>query len=120
MTAVQNINGGTVKGLANLSGQRSAVLPDLPTAAEKGYPAVQAYTWTALFLPKGTPPAIAAKLNAAAVAAMNGPGLREQLDKLAATLVAPERRTPAYLAGFVNSEWDKWGAAMRAGGVLPK
>jgi tripartite-type tricarboxylate transporter receptor subunit TctC len=120
VTAVQNIKGGNVKGLANLSGQRSAVLPDLPTAAEKGYPSVQAYTWTAIFLPKGTPPAIAAKLNAAAVAAMNGPGLREQLDKLAATLVAPDRRTPAYLAGFVNSEWDKWGAAMRAGGVLPK
>ena len=120
VTAVQSIKGGTVKGLANLSGQRSAVLPDLPTAAEKGFPSVQAYTWTALFLPKGTTPAIAAKLNAAVVAAMNGPGLREQLDNLAATMVAPERRTPAYLAGFVNSEWDKWGAAIRAGGALPK
>ena len=120
VTAVQSIKGGTVKGLANLSGQRSAVLPDLPTAAEKGYPSVQAYTWTALFLPKGTPPAVVAKLNAAAVAAMNGTGLREQLDNLAATLVAPERRTPAYLAGFVNSEWDKWGAAIRAGGAMPK
>ena len=51
---------------------------------------------------------------------MNGPGLREQLDNLAATLVAPERRTQAYLAGFVNSEWDKWGAAIRAGGAVPK
>ncbi len=120
VTAVQNIKGGTVKGLANLSGQRSAVLPDLPTAAEKGYPSVQAYTWTALFVPKGTPPAIVAKLNAAAVAAMNGPGLREQFDKLAATLVAPDRRSQAYLAGFVNSEWDKWGAAIRAGGAMPK
>jgi tripartite-type tricarboxylate transporter receptor subunit TctC len=120
VTAVQNITGGTVKGLANLSDQRSAVLPDLPTAAEKGYPSVQAYTWTALFLPKGASPAVAAKLNAAAVAAMNGPGLREQFDKLAATMVAPERRTPAYLSGFVNSEWDKWGAAIRAGGAIPK
>jgi tripartite-type tricarboxylate transporter receptor subunit TctC len=120
VTAVQSINAGTVKGLANLSGQRSAVLPGLPTAAEKGYPAVQAYTWTALFLPKRTPPAVAAKLNAAAVAAMNGTGLREQLDTLAATLVTPDRRSPAYLAGFVQSEWDKWGAAIRAGGALPK
>jgi len=39
---------------------------------------------------------------------------------LAATLVTPERRTPAYLAGFVKSEWDKWGAAIRAGGAIPK
>lgn len=120
VTAVQSIKGGSVKGLANLSGQRSAVLPDLPTAAEKGYPSVQAYTWTALFLPKGAPPAVVAKLNAAAVAAMNGPGFNEQLASLAATLVTPERRTPAYLAGFVQSEWTKWGAAIRAGGAIPK
>ena len=120
VTAVQSIKGGTVKGLANLSGQRSAVLPDLPTAVEKGYPSVQAYTWTALFLPKGASPEVAAKLNAAAVAAMNGPGLREQLDSLAATMVAPERRTQNYLAGFVKSEWDKWGVAIRAGGAIPK
>lgn len=120
VTAVAGIKGGTVKGLANLSARRSATLPDLPTAAEKGYPAVQAYTWTALFLPQGTPPAVAAKLNAAAVAAMDGPGFREQLNELAATLVAPERRTQSYLTGFVKAEWDKWGAAIRAGGAIPK
>jgi hypothetical protein len=51
---------------------------------------------------------------------MNGPGLKEQLDELAATLVTPERRTPAYLTGFVKAEWDKWGAAIRAGGAIPK
>jgi tripartite-type tricarboxylate transporter receptor subunit TctC len=120
VTAVQSIKGGTVKGLANLSGQRSAVLPDLPTAAEKGFPAVQAHTWTALFLPKGTQAEIANKLNAATVAAMNAPGLQEQMNGLAATLVVPERRTQAYLAGFVKSEWDKWGAAIRAGDAIPK
>jgi tripartite-type tricarboxylate transporter receptor subunit TctC len=120
VTAVPSIKGGTVKGLATLAGRRMAVLPDLPTAAESGLPNLQAYTWTALFLPKGTLPAIAAKLNAAAVEAMNGPGLREQLNELAATLVTPERRTPAYLTGFVKSEWDKWGAAIRAGGAIPK
>jgi len=120
VTAVQNIKSGTVKGLANLSGQRSAVLPDLPTAAEKGLPSVQAYTWTALFLPKDTPAAIVAKLQAATVEAIDGPGLREQLDALAATLVAPDRRSPEYLGRFVKSEFDKWGEAIRAGGALPK
>jgi hypothetical protein len=63
---------------------------------------------------------IVAKLNTAAVAAMDGTGLGEQLNDLAATLVTPERRTPAYLTGFVKSEWDKWGAAIRAGGAIPK
>ncbi len=120
VTAVPSIKGGTVKGLATLAGRRMAVLPDMPTAAESGLPDLRAYTWTALFLPKGTPPAIAAKLNTATVQAMNGPGLREQLDDLAATLVTPERRTQAYLTGFVKSEWDKWGGAIRAGGAIPK
>jgi len=49
---------------------------------------------------------------------MNDPGLREQPDKLAATLVAPDRRTQADLVGFVNSRWDKRRAAMRAVGAI--
>ena len=120
VTAVQSIKAGTVKGLATLAGRRMAVLPELPTAAESGLPSLRAYTWTALFLPKGASAEVTAKLNAATVEVMNGPGLREQLNDLAATLVTPERRTPAYLAGFVKSEWDKWGAAIRAGGAIPK
>jgi tripartite-type tricarboxylate transporter receptor subunit TctC len=120
VTAVPNIKSGSVKALANLSGQRSAVLPDLPTAGERGQPSVEAYTWAALFAPKGTPAPIVAKLHAAAVAAMNRPGLREQFDGVAATLVAPERRSSDYLGRFVKSEFEKWGDAIRAGGALPK
>ena len=78
--------------------------------------------WTTIHSLKilGIDASIVDKLNAATVAAMNGPGLKEQLDDLAATLVTPERRTPAYLTGFVKAEWDKWGAAIRAGGAIPK
>jgi tripartite-type tricarboxylate transporter receptor subunit TctC len=120
VTAVQSIKGGTVKGLATLAGRRMAMLPDMPTAAESGLPTLRAYTWTALFLPKGTSSESTDKLNAAIVTAMDGPGIREQLNDLAATLVTPERRTPAYLTGFVRAEWDKWGAAIRAGDAIPK
>lgn len=120
VTAVQNINAGTVKGLAVLSPTPSPVLPTLPTAAEKGLPTVQAYTWTAVFLPKGTPAPIAARLQKAAVEAMDSPGLREELQKLAATLVPPERRSSAYLGQFVKDELVKWGNAMRASGVIAK
>ena len=120
VTAVQNIKAGTVKGIATLSPTRSPVLPDMPTAAERGLPSVQAYTWTALFLPKGTPAPIAAKLQQATVQAMESPGLRDELQNLAATLVAPERRSSAYLDGFVKTELTKWGDAMRSSGVIPK
>lgn len=120
VTAVPNIKAGSVKALANLSGQHNAALPDLPTAGERGLPSVEAYTWAALFAPKGTPAPIVAKLQASTVAAMNGPGLREQLAGVAATLVAPERRSSDYLGRFVKSEFEKWGEAIRAGGALPK
>jgi tripartite-type tricarboxylate transporter receptor subunit TctC len=120
VTAAPAIKSGTVKGIAVLGGQRIQALPDLPTAAESGLPSLQATTWAALFLPKGTSPAIAAKLNAVLVEAMSTPDLRARLNDLAATLVAPERRTPAYLASFVKNEWDKWGSAMRAGGAIGK
>jgi tripartite-type tricarboxylate transporter receptor subunit TctC len=104
-----------IGGRGTLCSQRVAKA----TAAEKDYPSVQACTLTALFLPNRTSPEVTAKLNAATVAAM-GLGSREQFDNLAATLVAPERRAPAYLAGFVKSEWDNWGDAVRAGGAIPK
>ena len=120
VTAVQAIGNGNVKALANLSSTRSPVLPDLPTAAEKGLPTVAAYTWAALFVPKNTPEPVVTKLNSAVLTAMDGKGLREQLESVAATMVAPERRTPAYAATFVKSEWDKWGAAIRAGGAIPQ
>jgi tripartite-type tricarboxylate transporter receptor subunit TctC len=120
VTAVQSINNGTVKALANLSGTRSPVLPELPTAAERGLPSVAAYTWTALFVPKNTPEPIVTRLNNAAVAAMEGKGLREQFESIAATMVAPERRSPSYAARFVKAEWEKWGAAIRAGGAIPQ
>jgi tripartite-type tricarboxylate transporter receptor subunit TctC len=120
VTAIPNIKAGSVKPLANLSALRSAALPDLQTAGEQGFPSVQAYTWAALFAPKGTPAPVVAKLQAATVAAMDSPGLRDQLAGLAATLVAPERRSSEYLAGFVKSEFVKWGEAIRAGGAVPK
>ncbi|HZO47472.1 MAG TPA: tripartite tricarboxylate transporter substrate-binding protein [Xanthobacteraceae bacterium] len=120
VTAVPNIQAGNVRALANLSALRSAALPDLQTAGEQGLPSVEVYTWAALFVPKGTPAPVIAKLHTATVAAMDSPGLRDQLAGLAATLVAPERRSSEYLAGFVKSEFAKWGEAIRAGGALPK
>jgi tripartite-type tricarboxylate transporter receptor subunit TctC len=118
-SAVTHIQGGKVKAIANLSTARSPVLPDLPTAAERGLKGVEASTWTAIFLPKGTPQPVADKLGDAMRGAMETPELRAQLAKLGAVLVAPERRTAAYLDKYVKSEIEKWGKAAKAGGALP-
>ncbi len=120
VTAVQSIKGGTVKGIANLSSSRSPALPDLPTMAEKGYSSMAASTWAAILAPAHTPKDVVEKLNASAVAAMNSPGIAERLSEVAATLAPPDQRSPAHLQSFVKSEWDKWGAIIRASGAIPQ
>jgi tripartite-type tricarboxylate transporter receptor subunit TctC len=115
-TAKAQIDGGTVKGLAILTKERASVLPNLPTAIEQGTD-VQAYTWSAIFLPKGAPDAIVQKLNGAVVAAMKTPAVRERMEGLGATLVSDDRATPQYLSQFVKSEITKWAGPIKASGV---
>jgi tripartite-type tricarboxylate transporter receptor subunit TctC len=116
-TALPQIQGGAVKAMATMTKARSPVLPDLPTIHEKGIPNFEALTWNAFFLPKGTPEPIAKKLHEAMLQAMDSPMVKERLQGLGAVLVAPERRSPEYLAGFVTSEIEKWAAPIKASGV---
>jgi tripartite-type tricarboxylate transporter receptor subunit TctC len=116
-TAKPQIDGGAVKALAIMTSTRSAVLPNLATTGEQGSKDIQAYTWNALFLPKGAPDAIVKKLNSAMIEAMNTPAVKERLEGLGATIVAADRRSPEYLAGFVKSEVEKWAAPIKASGV---
>jgi tripartite-type tricarboxylate transporter receptor subunit TctC len=115
-TAKPQIDGGAVKALAILTKTRSAVLPNLPTAIEQGLDA-QAYTWNALFLPKGAPEAVVKKLNEAMLAAMHTPAVKDRLQSIGATIVTDDRATPAYLGSFVKSEIVKWAAPIKASGV---
>jgi tripartite-type tricarboxylate transporter receptor subunit TctC len=116
-TAKPQLDAGAVKGLAIMTKQRSPVLPDLPTTAEQGTANLEAYTWNAIFLPKGTPEPIVKKLHDAAVQAMDTPAVKERLQGLGADIVAADRRSPEYLAKFVKSEIEKWAAPIKASGV---
>jgi tripartite-type tricarboxylate transporter receptor subunit TctC len=115
--AKPQIEGGTVKGIAIMTKVRSKALPNLPTALEQGVANMEAYTWSAIFLPKGAPAAIVKKLNQAIVQAMNTPAVRERLDNLGAVVVSDDRATPEYLAKFVKSEIEKWAGPIKASGV---
>jgi tripartite-type tricarboxylate transporter receptor subunit TctC len=115
-TAKPQIDGGTVKGLAILDSKRSPALPNLPTAAEQGTDIV-AYTWNAIFLPKGAPEPIVKKLHDAALDAMHTPSVRDRLEGLGAQIVPDNEATPQYLGDLVRSEIDKWAAPIKASGV---
>jgi len=117
-TALPQIQGGTVKPIAMLSLQRSPVLPSLPTANESGLSNFEAYTWNALFLPKGAPDAIVKKLHDVAVETMKTPAVKDRLEALGAIIVPEDKMTPEYLDKFVKSEIEKWAAPIRASGAV--
>jgi len=116
-TAKPQIDGGTVKAIAIMTKQRSPALPDLPTAAEQGFPGMEAYTWNAIYLPKGTPPDIVKKLHDAAVAAVETPSVKERLAGLGAVVVSRERMSSDYLAQFTKSEIENWAAPIKQSGA---
>jgi tripartite-type tricarboxylate transporter receptor subunit TctC len=116
VTAKPQIDASSVKGLAILTKERSPVLPNLPTAIEQGTN-VEAYAWTALFLPRRTPDAIVQTLNNAVVQALHTPTVRMRILELGSTVASDERATPQYLAGFVKSEIEKWAGPIKASGV---
>ena len=116
-TAKPQIDGGTVKPIAIMTKERSKALPNLPTGLEQGTPNLEAYTWNAIFLPKGAPADVVKKLNDAVVQALKTPAVRERLEGLGAVIVADDRTTQEYLGQFLKAEIEKWAAPIKASGV---
>ena len=73
-----------------------------------------------LFFPKGTPAPIVGKLNAALNKTLDRPELQARLREVATTVVAPNRRSPDYLRGFLAGEIKTWGEAIKASGIEPQ
>jgi tripartite-type tricarboxylate transporter receptor subunit TctC len=115
--ALPQVEAGTVKAIAILTRERSPALPQLATAQQQGLAGFEAYVWNALFLPRQTPDAIVARLNAAVTATLDTPAVRDRLQGLGAVVPPPQHRTPAYLGAFVASEITKWAAPIRASGI---
>jgi tripartite-type tricarboxylate transporter receptor subunit TctC len=70
------IQGGRIKAIASTSNQRSALLPDVPTMAEAGFPEVTVVSWYGFHVPKGTPEDVIAKLSAAVALATSAEEVR--------------------------------------------
>ncbi len=81
--SVPMVTAGTVKAIAVTGAERSAELPDVPSMAEAGYPAVDIRLWSGLFAPAATPPAIVAKLEKDLREAIGDPGVAEKLRAMA-------------------------------------
>jgi tripartite-type tricarboxylate transporter receptor subunit TctC len=109
-----NIKSGKLRALAVSSAKRLPQLPDVPTLGELGYAGMEDYTWVGIFLPAGTPRAIADKLNAAVLKALDDPDLKQRLDTLAfETTAKPLEAT----ADYVKAEVVKWAQVVKETGA---
>ena len=79
VVVLPQIRGGKLRALASTWDRRIAAMPDIPTAAEQGFPSVFIGHWSGVFAPKGTPDAILDKMNAAINTALKTPELRARL-----------------------------------------
>ncbi|HYY62094.1 MAG TPA: tripartite tricarboxylate transporter substrate binding protein [Burkholderiales bacterium] len=109
-----HIKSGRVRALAITGAKRDAALPDVPTFAQAGLPQYDAYFWSGLVAPVGTPADIVGKLNAVLVRALNTAGVREALLRQG---LAPAGTTPAEFAAFIGSEVERWGRVAKASGA---
>lgn len=111
------VKANAVRPLAVLAPTRSPVLPDVPTAAEAGMSGIDMVVWNALFAPKGTPPEIVEKLNAALLKAITDPASREKFLQLGAEPPPENQRSPQALRQVHTADVAKWGEVIRAANV---
>jgi tripartite-type tricarboxylate transporter receptor subunit TctC len=108
---------GNIKAYALSSDTRWAVAPDIAAFAETGLPALSYFDWFGLFAPRGTPPEIIGKLNAAAVEALADPAVRSRLADLGMDIFPPERQTQQALGALVKADAAKWWPIIKAAGI---
>ena len=109
-----HIKGGKVRPIAISSAKRSPLLPDVPTFAELGIPAVESYAWYGLFAPAKTPAPIIAKINAETVKFMKSPEFEKIRAETGSDYVAD---TPANFTKFVQAESAKWSKVAKQSGA---
>ena len=109
-----HIKSGRVRALAITGAKRDPALPDVPTFAQAGLPQYDAYFWSGLVAPGGTPADIVGKLNAVLVRALNTAEVREALLRQG---LEPAGTTPAEFAAFIGSEVERWGRVAKASGA---
>lgn len=101
-----------LKALAVTTSDRLAVLPDVPTVAESGFPGFRAATWFGLVVPQATPQAEAQRLQAAVDKVLRDPALRERFEPLGLVIQAP--RSQAEVDAYVQEDRQRWGAVIEA------
>src|SRR5216683_6722438 len=109
-----HVRSGKLRALAMGSPTRLALLPDVPTVAESGYPGYNAVGWGAIFVPNGTPQPIIDKLNASIAKAVTLPEVKKQFEEQGTEGASS---TQAEMAKLLREEYARLGALAKSMGV---
>jgi tripartite-type tricarboxylate transporter receptor subunit TctC len=110
----EHVKAGKVKAIATSGTARSAVMPNVPTLAEAGVPGYDAVIWLGLMAPKGTPPAIVAKLNAEVSRIVARPEVKADWAKQGAAAMV---MTPDAFTRYLNDDVVKWERIVKISGA---
>ena len=114
------LRSGAIRAFAVMSQERWPAAPDVPTMDEVGVSGMYISFWNGLWVPKGTPRDIVAKLNGAVVDALVDPTVRQRLTELGHVIATREEQTPEALGAFHRAEIEKWWPIIKAANVKPE
>jgi tripartite-type tricarboxylate transporter receptor subunit TctC len=117
VSPLPHIKAGRVRAIAVTGATRIALLPDVPTVAESGYPGYEAVNWYAYLAPGKTPREVVQRLNAEITKVLRTPEAITALDKQG---VEPQPGTPEELAKYMRREYETWGKVVKQAGIKPQ
>ena len=115
--SINQVRAGTIRGYAVTDSKRAESASDIPTVDEAGLPGFHMTLWSGLWVPKGTPKEIVAKLNAAAIEALSDPAVRKQLENLGLQMTPLDQLSPEALGSWQKAEIAKWWPMIKAANV---
>lgn len=113
---IGQVQAGAIKPYAVTAKARTTSLPDVPTMDEAGLPGFHASLWYGLWVPKGTPKEIIAKLNGVMVKVLALPAVQERFKQLGIQ-INPGEQTPAALHAFQKAEAERWWPIIKAANI---
>jgi tripartite-type tricarboxylate transporter receptor subunit TctC len=114
ISSISQIRAGKAKVLATTGSKRAALMPEVPTVAESGYPGYEALNWYGFLGPAKMPKDLVERLNREIVKALANPEAIAQLNK---TGVEPQSSTPAEFGRYIEREYHTWGKVVKEAGI---
>ena len=114
VSSIAQIKAGKARPIATTGSKRAALMPDVPTIAESGYPGYEALNWYAYLGPARLPKDLVDRLNRELIRALSAPEVQAAFDKQG---VEAQPGTPEDLARYIAREYQTWGKVVKEAGI---